>query len=119
MLQLELDFDAIPGIVQLCPYLQRPASKRRRGNAESVIAAFPLSRQRSTIQDVALAFKAKRGKKRQAFWQETVAELRDGLRRTGMAEEQISRQLVAFRDAVERELYPSHDNYPRLGGDAA
>jgi hypothetical protein len=116
MRQLELDFDAIPGVVQIAPYLSRPTC-HRHGKASAEIKAFPLSRQRSTIQDVALRFRSKRGKKRESFWQETVSDLREGLRRTGMAEEAIRRQLMAFRDAVQHELYPS-DQGPRFGGAA-
>lgn len=118
MRQLELDFHAIPGVVQLSPYLrQQSAPERLRGHVCAEVRAFPLSRQRSTIQNVALAFKSKRGKKRQAFWDETIAELRAGLREIGLAEAAIRRQLVAFRDAVEREAYPCKDD-PRVGGAA-
>lgn len=106
MRQLELDFDAIPGVVALAPYLDRPATKKVC-NRRADIAAFPLSRQRSTIQDVALRFKSLRGKKRLAFWNDKIAELREGLRQTNMPDAAIQRDLVAFRDAVEEVLSPS------------
>lgn len=106
MRQLELDFDAIPGVVSLAPYLDRHAMKNV-GNRRADIAAFLLSRQRSTIQDVALRFKSLRGKKRLAFWNQTIADLREGLRQTSMSDAAIQRDLVAFRDAVEEVLSPS------------
>lgn len=117
MRQLELDFDAIPGVVQILPYLQHSSQKRPRRKAGAEIKAFPLSRQRSTIQEVALQFKAKRGKKRQEFWENTVAELRESLREIGLSDDTIRRQLVAFRDAVQHELYSREDD-PRFGGAA-
>jgi hypothetical protein len=118
MRQLELDFDAVPGIIRLAPYLTRPQPKpmRNRESESAVIKAFPLSRQRSTIQDVALRFRSKRGKARQTFWQETIAELGEGLRRSGLAEGSVRRQLIAFRDAVERELCPGSGSH--FGGAA-
>ncbi|WP_181175906.1 DUF6074 family protein [Mesorhizobium sp. B2-7-2] len=102
-MQLELDFNAP------LPPVESVGAK---------ITAFPLSRQRSTIQDVALQFKSKRGKKRQTFWQETIARMRTELRAIGMKEDAITRQLIAFRDAVEREAYPRRGDDPQYGGAA-
>ncbi|MFC3323320.1 DUF6074 family protein [Mesorhizobium cantuariense] len=116
MRQLELDFDSIPGVVRLSPYLQRPAPKRSGNRGCANIAAFPLSRQRATIQKVALRFKSKRGKKRLSFWQEIIAEMRRQLEGIGMPHASIQRELIAFRDAVEREAYPPRDDDSRYGG---
>lgn len=105
-MQLELDFESIPGIINLAPYLQRsskPLRDRKIGNA---VTAFPLSRRRSTIQHVAQQFKSRRGKKRLQFWHETVERLSSDLRTAGVPEHAVRAELIAFRDAVELALDP-------------
>lgn len=117
MRQLEIVFDAIPGVTHLAPYLDRARpSKRRSPDAPATIASFPLGRC-STVDVVELGLRDLRGKRRHQFWAESIAKLRRHLERCGLSETAIERELWAFHAAVERRLNGGDGD--RRGGDAA
>lgn len=116
MRQLEIDFDAVPGVVQLAPYLSRPRTTSKEGRyARATVDVFPLARC-STLDIVELALRDLRGARRTRFWQETVAGLRRQLSALGLGDDRVEKELWSFHAALERRLNRDDD---RRGGDAA
>ncbi|WP_442583127.1 DUF6074 family protein [Mesorhizobium sp. ASY16-5R] len=120
MRQLELDFEAILGVVHLAPYIERrrPMKRCASGQVTASISAFPPSRQRSTIKGVVLGLQRFRGKRRVAYWNGQIDLLRDQLRLAAMSDSEIRRELLAFRAAVEQAINPDQQADPQMDGAA-
>ena len=104
MIQLELDFERMPGVIKLP---SRPSSSRdgrtSRRNLASV-AVFPFSRRCSTIQNIALGLETRRGRRRTEFWQQTISTMRELLIGIGQPDEAINVELRQFKSAVQAEI---------------
>lgn len=68
------------------------------------VVAFPLSNRTSTIRRCAHALENIHGVEAADYWRKECRSLAEGLKAVGVADEQISEQVMAFQTEVQVEL---------------
>lgn len=77
--------------------------------------AFPLKRRIGRIRRVAEVYDRKTERDREGYWRTTVNNLVTHLERLGYSDEQVTKEIEAFRDAVSAELFIISQRKPLSG----
>lgn len=70
----------------------------------ATVIPFPQQRNIGRARHVAQKLVAREGKSKQSYWRRSCADLASMLSRAGLNQQDVERQLSAFRDAVGVEL---------------
>ncbi|WP_342643910.1 DUF6074 family protein [Rhodoligotrophos ferricapiens] len=85
----------------------------------SRVLVFPLARRTSKVRHVAEMLSRRQGDDADLYWRQVISAARKSLERLGIHTHAIGGELMAFRNAVQRELIRLSNCGGRSGGGAA
>ncbi|MBZ9678233.1 DUF6074 family protein [Mesorhizobium sp. ES1-1] len=100
--QLDLDFDAVPGVLRFPGHRSRPTGARSRIVDGGAIIPFPPESRTALVRSVAWELDRMGTEEAEQFWDRTISLLHQEL--MGQPVDAALRHLKSFRAAVQAEL---------------
>lgn len=83
---------------------------------DAEVIAFPVERRIAEVRHAARTMNRLRGKSAEKFWNDLIRSLSSPLKSAGIPANEVSRQMMAFREAVGAEMWRQQQGDSRRPG---